>query len=304
MEISKFMNSLLKDPIDIMKGIWKRCEPYVSDELFLKVQFRLAVGYWPNLKNPKSLNEKIQWLKLHTHFKEYSTLVDKYEVKKFVTKRIGKKYVIPTYGIYDSIGEIKWDELPNQFVLKSTSDSGGVIICKDKENFNILSAINTLKKCNKYNYYKYNKEYPYKDVSTRYIAEAYIEDESGCELKDYKFFCFEGEPKFLFVASGRQNGNLTFDFYDMEWNYINVSNGHPQYGNKYRKPKVFVEMVDICRELSKNINFVRVDLYVDKNDNIYFGELTFFHCSGVNPFDPIKYDYLFGSYLKLPNTCK
>ena len=300
MNLKILLNTLLNDPVDIMRGVWKRMEPLVSDELFLKVQFKLAVGYWPDLKNPKSLNEKIQWLKLNTYYPEYAKLVDKYEVKKIVADIIGEKYIIPTYGIYNSIDTIEWDSLPEQFVVKATGDSGGIVICKDKKTFDRGAAIKKLKSLSEYNYYKYNKEYPYKELQTRYIAEAYIEDESGYELKDYKIFCFNGVPKFLFVTTGRQAGKVTFDFFDLEWNHIEVTNGHPQSVNVLKKPQKFKEMLEVASKLSKDLGFVRVDLYQDGGGNVRFGELTFFHGSGVIPFTPRSWDYQFGEYLILP----
>lgn len=285
------------------KGFWNRflkysC-PFLSDERYLKIKFKHFVGYPLNFEKPITYNEKLQWLKLYGTRPEYTELVDKAKVKEYVAKIIGKDYIIPTYGIWDSVDSINWDDLPPKFVIKCTGDSGGVVICKDINTFNKKEAIKILKKAGKKSYYKYNKEYPYKNVHNRFIAEQYMEDESGFELKDYKFFCFNGEPHFLFVASGRQQNDTRFDFFDINYNHLPIINGHPNADICPSKPKCFDKMLDIARSLSKGIPHVRVDLY-NVNGDIYFGELTFFHWSGMVPFEPLEWDYSFGKMIKLP----
>lgn len=279
--------------------LWRKCAPYISDELYIKVAFRLNVGYWPDLEHPKSFNEKLQWLKLHDKHDEYTKMVDKIEAKEYVASIIGEKYIIPTIGTWNSVDEIDWDSLPNQFVIKATNDSGGVVVCKDKSKLNIQEAKNKLFKLGNRDYTIVSKEYPYKKVQHRYIAEQYIEDESGYELKDYKFFCFDGDAKFLFVATGRQQNDTRFDFYDKYFNHLPVINGHPNADRWPIKPRNFEEMLDVAGKLSMGIPHVRVDLY-NVNGRIYFGELTFFHWSGFCPFEPQEWDFKFGSYLRLP----
>lgn len=272
----------------------------LPDKLYLQLKFRLHVGYWPNLRNPKSYNEKLQWLKLYDYHEEYTQMVDKIAAKDYVVSKIGDNYVIPTLGIYDSVEDIDWNRLPNKFVVKSANDSGGVVVCKDKNTLDIEAAKDKLKKLGGRDYTIYSKEYPYKNVPHRFLAEQYMEDESGFELKDYKIFCFDGEPKFLFVATGRQANDTRFDFYDTEFNHLDVLNGHDNADEWPVKPQNFDEMLEVACKLSKGIPHVRVDLY-NINGNIYFGELTFFHWSGMVPFEPIEWDYKFGEYLKLPN---
>lgn len=289
-------------PSHWIKGFWNRvimysC-PFLSDEKFLKLKFKHCVGYPLNLDNPLSYNEKLQWLKLNNKHREYTTMVDKVAAKEFVASIVGDKYLIPTLAVWNSVEDIEWNSLPNQFVIKSTGDSGGVVVCKDKRCFDEKAAVAKLKKLGERTYYKYNKEYPYKDVPHRYIAEKYMEDESGIELKDYKIFCFDGEPKFLFVASGRQQDDTRFDFYDLDFNHLPVINGHPNADVWPSKPENFDEMIEVARKLSKGIPHVRVDLYNCRGE-IYFGELTFFHWSGMVPFEPLEWDYKFGEYIKL-----
>ena len=273
---------------------------FLSDENYLKVLFYHCLGYKLNLNNPKTFNEKLQWLKLNDQHEEYSKMVDKIEAKKYAASIIGEKFIIPTLGIWNNVNEIEWDSLPLQFVIKSSDDSGGVIVCKDKTTLDIEKAKKKLQRKN--NYFKYNKEYPYRNLKHRIIAEEYLEDESKYELKDYKIFCFNGEPSLLFVATDRQKrGEETkFDFFDIEWNHLPFTNGHPNNPNPIEKPRNFVEMLDIARKLSVGIPQVRIDLY-NCNGKIYFGEITFFHWSGIKAFEPIEWDYKLGNMIHLPN---
>ena len=265
----------------------RKLEPYLSDKRFLQIRFWLRVGYWPDLDNPKTFNEKLNWLKLHDIHPEYTRMVDKVTAKEYVASIIGSEYIIPTLGVWNSVDDIDWDSLPQQFVLKNTGD--------------IEAAKAKLVKKSETNYYKYNKEYPYKDLSPRIIAEEYMEDESGYELKDYKFFCFDGEPKYLFVATDRQKKgeDTKFDFFDLDWNHLPITNGHPNNPLPIDKPQNFNEMIEIARKLSVGKTHVRVDLYKIRG-KIYFGELTFFHWSGMVAYNPREWDYKFGEYIKLP----
>lgn len=293
------LNIILSKPHVILLKFWHCFEPIVSDETFLKVLFKIKVGYWPNLKQPKSYNEKIQWLKLNYKQPEYTQMVDKIAAKKYVARIIGDKYIIPTIGIWNDIHEIDWDKLPSRFVLKASHDSGGVVVCKDKSKLDISEAKALLSGAGKKDYAKYNKEYVYHDVPHRFIAEKYMEDESGFELKDYKIFCCDGVPKYLFVATGRQQHDTRFDFYDCNFNHLPVLNGHPNADVWPAKPKNFEEMLEVAAKLSKGMPEVRVDLY-NINGRIYFGELTFFHWSGLTPYEPREWDYKFGETIKLP----
>lgn len=274
-----------------------------SDEFFIRMRFYLVMGKKLDLKNPRTYNEKLQWLKLYAKRPEYTNMVDKIEAKNFVASVIGKEYIIPTIKTYDSIEEVNFDELPQQFVIKCTHDSGGVVVCKDKDKLDKKAALKLLSKSLKQNFNHLTREYPYKNLVPRLIVEQYMEDESGYELKDYKFFCFDGEPKMSFVASDRQKeGEETkFDFYDLEWNHIPVVNGHPCSEHGIAKPQNYDKMLELASKLSQGIPHVRVDFY-NINGKIYFGELTFFHWSGLVPFEPEKWDYTFGSYLHLPSV--
>lgn len=276
----------------------------LPDKLYLSLLCRHRLGYWIDWNNPKTYNEKLQWLKLYDRHPEYTKMVDKATAKDYVSSIIGKEYVIPTIGVYDSVDDIKLEDLPNQFVLKCTHDSGGVVVCRDKSDFNWKESIELLRKGLKESFFIQNREYPYKNVPRRIIAEQYMEDESG-ELMDYKFFCFDGKPQYLFVASDRlKKGTETkFDFFDMDWNHLPFTNGHPNNPVVPVKPDNFDLMKEIAVKLSKGFPHIRVDLY-NVSGNIYFGELTFFHWSGTTPFNPREWDYKLGECIKLPSKHK
>lgn len=272
--------------------------PVLSDKTYTKLLFRYRAGYVLNLNNPRSFNEKLQWLKLYYRKPIMTSLVDKYEVKRYVKEKTNEQYIIPTLGVWHHFDEIDFHKLPNKFVLKTTHDQGGVVICEDKNTFDKDSANKILTKHLKRNFYKIYREWPYKNVLPRIIAEKYIDSEE--ELVDYKFYCFDGVPKVLFVSSGRQGGSKVFDFYDIEGNYLDVC--RPNTINSKREniiPENYPLMLEIAEKLSKGFPHLRVDLY-NLNGRVYFGELTFFTGSGMKAFIPSKWDYIFGSYIKLP----
>ena len=276
---------------------------WMSDSFYLKMIFRAKLGYSLDLKNPKTFNEKLQWLKLYDCNPLYTQLVDKYEVRKFVAEKIGEEYLIPLLGVWDRFEDIDFDALPSQFVLKCTHDSGSVVICKDKTAFDIKVAQNKLNKCLKRNFYYVGREWPYKDVKPRIICEKYMEDESGAELKDYKIFCFNGMPKIIQVDFDRFT-NHKRNLYDVEWNYIPVSIQYPtDQNNIVNKPEKLEKMLNFAKILSKNIPHVRVDFY-SIHDKIYFGELTFTHGSGYENFEPEEFGLQMGSWLELPREKK
>lgn len=253
-----------------------------------------------NLDCPVTFNEKLQWLKLHDRKPEYTTMVDKYEAKKWVADRIGGGYVIPTLGVWEHFDEIDFDKLPNQFVLKCTHDSGGLVICKDKIALDKTAAREKIERCLRHSFYWGQREWPYKNVKPRIIAEPYMEDSKTKDLRDYKFFSFDGEVKALFIATERGSTEETkFDFFDAEFNHLPFTNGHPNAATYPEKPSCFDEMKELARKLSKGIPEVRVDLY-ECNGKIYFGEMTFFHWSGLVPFVPEQWDNTFGDWIKLP----
>ena len=274
---------------------------WVSDKNFLRLAYRVNMRRKLDLDNPKTFNEKLQWLKLYDRRPEYIEYVDKFEVKKYIAKEIGEKYVIPTYGVWDRFTDIDFETLPKQFVLKCTHDSGSVVICKDKDEFDVKSAEKKITKGLKRNLFWYGREWPYKKVVPRIIAEKYMEDNVTEELRDYKFFCFNGEVKALFVATDRQKEGeeVKFDFFDINYKHLAMKQGHPNALIYPAKPKNFEEMCMLAGKLSKNIPQLRVDFY-EVNGDVYFGELTFSHFGGLMPFNPEKWDAIFGNWIQLP----
>lgn len=272
-----------------------------SDKMYFRIKwFARRMPYKLNLKNPQTFNEKIQWIKLYDRNPLYTTLVDKYRVKQYVTDRIGADHVIPLLGAWDRVEDIEWDKLPNQFVLKVNHDCGGQVICKDKTKLDKENAIVKLNKAFARNYYYEGREWPYKNVEPKVFAEEYMEDEFG-ELRDYKYFCFDGEVKAMFIATDRTKDTETcFDFYDADFNHLPFTQGHPNAKVQPQKPKGFEEMKQLAAQLSKGIPEVRVDFY-DVNGHIYFGEFTFFHFGGMVKFNPVEWDYKFGSWINLPD---
>lgn len=277
----------------------------MSDEEFLKKAFKVYIGDKLNLETPQTFNEKLQWLKLYNRKPEYTVMVDKYLVKDYVAKAIGEEYIIPTIGVWDKAEDIDFNQLPNRFVLKCNHNSGlGMYICKDKSKLTekqIKTVRKNLTKGLKQDYYLTGREWPYKNVPRKIIAEQYMEDKETGELRDYKFFCFDGEPKALFVATDRQakNKETCFDFFDIEYNHLPIINGHPNAQIPPRKPQHFDKMVELARHLSANIPHVRIDFY-EVNGKVYFGEITFYQNSGFIPVYPKEWDKKLGDLINLP----
>ena len=278
-----------------------RISHLISDKAYLKYLYKAAFGKKLNLDDPVTFSEKLQWLKLYDRNPEYCKLVDKYEVKRYIAEIIGEQYIIPTLGVWDRSEDIDFDTLPEQFVLKCTHDSGSVIVCRDKSTFDMEKARGFLKKKLKTNPFWYGREWPYKNLKPRILAEAYMEDEKTAELRDYKFFCFNGEVKALFIATDRQKAGeeVKFDFFDPDFNWLPFKQRHPNASVHPEKPVCFEEMKKLAVRISAGIPHVRVDFY-EVNGRIYFGEMTFFHFCGMVPFDPEEWDAIFGEWLRLP----
>lgn len=282
----------------MMKQFLKRLIP---DELFLKLYYKKHIGKRLNLKNPQTFNEKLQWLKLYNRNPEYTKMVDKYEVKKYIAEKIGEEYIIPTLGVWDTFDEIDFEKLPDQFVLKCTHDSGGLVICQDKNKLDKNEAKEKIQKSLASNYYYENREWPYKNVKPRIIAEAYMTDEVGKnEFTDYKFFCFNGYVDCVMVCIDRASGDTKFYFFDEEWKLkrLNKRGKAAPEGFTLPKPQCIDEMFELAKKLSEGIPFVRVDLYQSKG-RVYFGELTFFPQSGADANLLLETDIYFGGLIDL-----
>ncbi|SHM48007.1 ATP-grasp fold amidoligase family protein [Ruminococcus flavefaciens] len=273
----------------------------MPDSLFLRLFYKHHMGKKLNLKDPKTFNEKLQWLKLHDRRPEYTTMVDKYAVKKYVADKIGEQYIIPTLGVWEKFDDIDFDKLPDRFVLKCTHDSGGLAICKDKSNFDMQAARAKIEKSLKTNYYHSLREWPYKNVPPRIIAEKYMTDDENSEgFTDYKFFCFDGKVDCVMVCLDRYTGDTKFYFFDKDWNLkrLNKRGKAAPEGFTIPKPECMDQMFELAAKLSEGITFVRVDLY-QSCGQIYFGELTFYPDSGFDENILPEADEYWGRLLKL-----
>jgi hypothetical protein len=252
-----------------------------------------------DLKSPETFNEKLQWIKLYDRKPEYTQMADKYEVRKIISQKIGGEYLIPLLGVWDKFDDIDFDKLPNQFVLKCNHDSGSLVICKDKASLNIKQAKKIIEKCLKQNYYYYGRQWVYKDITPRIIAEKYMTDESGSELKDYKVFCFNGEPKIIQVDFNRFTDHKR-NFYSIDWEYQSFAVLFPTDEHIFiQKPKDLGLLLNLSRKLSDGIAQLRCDFYII-NEKIYFGELTFYHGDGYEKFTPPEWDRKLGDWIALP----
>ena len=275
---------------------------FISDKTYLRFKYWLNMDKKLDLKNPKTFNEKLQWLKLYNRKPEYTRMVDKYAVREYIKEKLGEEYLIPLLGVWDSPDDIDFDKLPNQFVLKCNHNSGlGMCICKDKLKLDIDKVKKELKKGLKQNYYLTGREWPYKDVPRKIVAEKYMVDESGTELKDYKLFCFNGKVQYIQVDFDRFT-NHKRNFYDTAWNYVPFTTCYPTDASRIiDRPILLEKMIYIAEQIARSLGgvpVVRIDLYYIV-DRIYFGEITFYHGSGYEKFYPSEWDYKLGKMIDL-----
>lgn len=307
--IKRGINYLLHNRGQFCDSIVKNFFSWLPDKVYLSLRYRCQMGHWINWNNPKTFTEKLQWLKVYDYKPEYTKMVDKLAAKDYVASRIGEEYIIPTLGVWDKVEDIDWDSLPDQFVLKTTHGGGGcgVVVCSDKTHFDKAKAIEKLQTSMHSNAGKTYREKPYLNVPRKIIAEKFmaesnvIENTKPSDLQDYKFFCFNGEPKFLYISDS-PNHKLAFLYTDWTKAEFGRSDYEPL-TDIPPKPDNLDEMLDVARKLSEGKAHVRVDLY-NVDNHIYFGELTFYTGAGFIPFVPKEYDYVLGEMLKLPSGDK
>lgn len=278
------------------KNIICRFLGIIPTKIFLRILYKIKTGRKLNLKDPKTYSEKLNWLKVYDKNPLYTKLVDKYEVRSFVKERIGEEYLFPLFGVWDKFDDIDFEKLPDRFVLKCTHDFGSVVICNDKKTFSVDEAKKTINNEIKYNFYYRGREWAYKKVKPRIIAEKNMQNGSS-RLIDYKFFCFDGKVQFMFIANGR-GVDLRFDFFDKDFNHLETTNGVPNSEIIPAKPINYDEMIRIAERLSYGINNVRVDLY-NIDGKIYFSEMTFYHNGGMVCFEPYEMDKKLGDFFVL-----
>ena len=294
------VKKLLNNPWLFIIIIVKKINRIIPDKLYLSILYRAYIGRWMNWNKPEGINEKIQWLKIYDRNPRYTDWVDKYEAKKLASDLIGEEYVIPTIGIYNRFDEINFDSLPNQFVIKCTHDSGGLVVCKNKLKLDLAYVRKKIEKSLNSNYYYSSREWPYKNVKPRIIIEKFMENNDQGELKDYKFFCYDGVPKVLFICTERDvpGEEMKLNFFDMDFKPLPITNVNPMSNKVIEKPKGFEIMKTIAARLSKGIPHVRVDLY-EINGKVYFGEMTFHSAGGFDIFKPDEWDLKLGSWIDL-----
>ena len=286
----------LPNPKGVALRAMKKMEKVLPDRLYLKIFFKLKVGYKLNLKTPKTFNEKLSWLKLYDRQSLYTRLADKYAVKKYVAERIGDSYVVENYLVAESWEEIDFDKLPNKFVLKCTHDSSGVFVCRDKLQFDFERVRQEVTANLQRNYFYPGREWPYMNIKPRIIVDKYLDDHTGNELRDYKFWCFNGKPTYMYCTI--KGANVFENFYDMQFRLVMIDHGFPRHQPEFERPKNFELMKELATKLSEGIPFVRVDFF-DVDDKVYFGEFTFYDWGGLKPFGG-DWDQRLGELIQLP----
>lgn len=289
-----FMESLMRIPFIARK---------ISDRSFISIVYRMRFKRSINLDSPQTFNEKLLWLTLYNRRPEYVRMVDKYEAKNWIKEKLENankdvSCIIPTYGVFNHYDDINFDELPDSFVMKTTHDSGGVVVVDDKSQIDHAAAKDKLEKSLKRNYFWYTREWPYKDVPPRIIIEKKLITVEKSPI-DYKIYCFNGVAKYLYLVQDRDTQE-TVDYYDMNWEHLPIRQVYPNNTKRPNKPACWPEMVEYAEYLSEGIPFLRVDFYVDKDGYFFIGELTFTPSSGLLPLTPVEWDYTFGEQLDLP----
>lgn len=274
----------------------------MSDENYLKRMFKACTGRQLDLDDPQTFNEKLQWLKLYDRNPEYTKMVDKYDAKRYVADKIGEEYVVPTFGVWDRPEDIDFEILPERFVLKCTHDCGGLVICRDKTKFDEVVAKGKLFRHMKRNYFMHGREWPYKNVRPRIFAEQLLSDEHQKDsLIDYKFYCFNGQPKFLYVSEGlHDHDTARISFLNLDWSFAPFQRSdYKEFEELPPKPVNYEMMLEFATILSENTPFLRVDLY-EVEGKVYFSELTFFPASGYSELYPSYWNKNIGDWIKLP----
>lgn len=270
----------------------------LPDSVYLRLKFLQRTGRILSLNKPVTYNEKLQWIKLYDRKPIYTQMVDKYAVKGFVSERIGEEYIIPTLGVWDRFDDIDYDKLPDQFVLKCTHDSGGLFICRDKSAFDIQAAKKKIEGSMSNNYFWHGREWPYKNVKHKIIAEKYMEDTETRELRDYKIYTFEGKARLCMIIQNR-GIDTRADYFDKEFNWLELKWGYEHADVKPPKPRNYEKMFELAEALCKGTHELRVDFY-EVDGKLYFGELTFFDGSGFDVVEPHDWDVKLGSWIDIP----
>lgn len=274
---------------------------WMTDKSNIQLVYRAQIGKRLNLEAPKTFNEKLQWLKLYDRNAAYCRMVDKYLVRDYIADVIGSQYLVPFYGVWENEEQIDFYSLPDQFVLKCTHDSGSVVICKKKSELDIEKVKKYFHQRLRRNCFYYGREWPYRSLTPRIVAEKYLIDAETDDLIDYKIHCFNGEPKVVLVCSERKKSGLKEDWFTMDWEHLPIHRPTHQNSDKQiKKPRNFDLMAEFAKKLSTGMPFVRIDFY-EVDGSLYFGEITFFPTSGYTRFVPDEYDAILGDWITLPD---
>ena len=267
------------------------------DKLYISTIYRLRFKRKLNWENPTSFCEKLNWLKIYDRRDTYASLADKYKVKSIVSQIIGGEYVVENYGVYDRWEDIDFSQLPDQFVIKATHDSGGAFVCRDKSSFDFESTKRIISKNLTLNYFYHLREWPYKNIKPRIIIDRFLDDHTGKELRDYKWWCFNGKPTYMYCTI--KGKNIFENFYDMDFQPVEIDHGFPRHQPEFEKPSQFELMKELAEKLSQGIPFVRVDFF-QVEEKVYFGEFTFYDWGGLHPFRNYQTDLKLGELIELP----
>ena len=285
-----------------VRSVYLMITKHISDRNYLKFYYRCKYGEALRLDPPVLFTEKLQWLKIYNQKPGFTKMVDKLEAKKYVADKLGERYVTPLLGVWERFDDIDFDALPDKFVLKCTHDCGGLVICTDKKRLDMKAAKRKLERSLKYNWYYMRREWPYKNVKPRIIAEEYMENDSKNGLYDYKVWCFNGKPEFVQFISGRLGGSTREGFYDHDWKLQDFSYHNPKMTESIPRPEKLEELLELCGKLAEGIPFVRTDFYILPDNSIRFGEITFFPMSGLDHFTPETANRRLGDMIHLPEN--
>ena len=287
----------LKNPRRAINGLILCTSRLWPTKLYISTLYWLRFRRRLNWEHPTTFSEKLNWIKLYDRNPKYTLMADKYAVKQYVSERVGAEYVVENYLVTDDWNKIDFDKLPNQFVIKCNHDSSGAFVCRHKSTFDFEKTRSIVTKYLKKNYFYHLREWPYKNIKPRIIIDRYLDDKTGNELRDYKWWCFDGEPTYMYLTI--KGKNIYENFYDMEFNPVDINHGFPRHNPEFERPSQFNLMKELAKKLSKGIPFVRVDFF-QVEDKVYFGEFTFFDWGGLHPFHNFEMDRKLGDLLKLP----
>lgn len=302
--LSRKIKTVYANPKSILIKFMYVFSPIIDEKIYIKMLYRIRLGKQLNLKNPINYTEKLQWIKINDRKDIYTIMADKFEMKNYVSNLIGEEFVVDNYGVWDNFDDIDFSKLPDKFVLKTTHDQGGVIICKDKKSFNIKEAKKKINKHLKRKHYYFSREWPYKNIKPRILAEKLLVSEANNEINDYKIYTFNGYPKVMYITSGRgSKEGMSIDFFDIDGKRLDIIQEGFLSNKDIKVPDLYSKMLELSKIISKGTLHLRVDFYI-VNDMLYIGELTFFDGGGLFVFKPIKWDKIFGDWIQLPSLNK